>query len=132
MRSGKRSKISQLKIAAAVLLFVVLFIYANASAEKDYQADVRILADSSILPPLVKDISEAKENIYIAIYMFKSYSNTKNGAGLLKRALIDAAKRGVKVSLTMDRAEESEFVYRENKKLGKELQKYNIKITLKG
>jgi len=130
MRSGRRSKKLPLKPLAFAFGLLLFFIYANVTADtKTHSAEVTILPDKEMLASLVKDISSAKESIYIAMYMFKSYRNEKSGAGLIKASLIKAAGRGVKVYAAMEQSDESDFVDKENKKLGKELAKYNIKVV---
>ena len=130
MKSGRRSKKSLLKTFAGAVFFVCLFAYANLTADTgQHNAKVKVLTDSTLLTELTRDIAEAEKSVYLAVYMFKSYDNEKNGAGLIKRALKKAAGRGIDVYVALDRSEESDFVDKENKKLGKELEKHNIRVT---
>jgi len=128
--SGTKSAKSPLKLTAAALALVCFFIYANLTAGTgSYQAEVKILADRELLSELIRDISNAKKSVHIAMYMFKSYDNETNGAGLIKKALIKAAERGLKVYVALDQSEAGDFVDKENKKLGKELKENNIKVV---
>lgn len=127
---GKRSKRSHLKSYIFFLALACFFAYANLTADtKSHQAEVKLLQDGNLLSELVKDIANADSEIHIAMYMFKSYSNENNGAGLIKRTLINAAKRGVEVYVALDVTGEKDFVERENKKLGKELEEHNIRVV---
>jgi len=129
---GKKSLRLPHKIAF-LLAFVSFFVYANLTAgTESHRAEVKILADSELTQELVKDISEAEKSIHIAMYMFKSYDNEKNGAGLIKRSIIRAADRGLNVYVALDQSDEGDFVSKENKKLGKDLRKHNIKVVYDG
>lgn len=120
----------RLKTAALILVLVSFFVYANVTADTNrYQAEVSILTDEKLLPSLIRDIAEADNSVYIAMYMFKSYDDRKSGAGLIKSSLVKAAKRGVKVYVALDSSEDGDFVDKENKKLGKYLQKNNIQVV---
>ncbi|PLX70292.1 MAG: hypothetical protein C0602_05630 [Denitrovibrio sp.] len=130
MKFGKRSKRPPLKPLAFALALVCFFIYANLTAETTaHKAEVTLLPDDKLLSELVKDISEANTSVHIAMYMFKSYRNETNGAGLIKRALIKAADRGAEVYVVLDQTGEDDFVEKENKKLGKELKEHNIIVV---
>lgn len=87
------------------------------------------MQDGKLITELAKDINSAEDSIYLAVYMFKNYNYTKNGAGLIKSSLIKAAKRGIKVHVAMDFSGDGGFLDRENKKTGKELSKHNIIVV---
>ena len=120
---------SRLKALSLLLALVSFFIYANVTADTNrHQAEVTILSDDKLLPELIRDIAEAERSIYIAMYMFKSYSNIKSGAGLIKASLVKAAKKGVKIYVVLDSSNKGDFVEKENKKLGKYLSKNGIQV----
>ncbi|PLX65931.1 MAG: hypothetical protein C0603_13225 [Denitrovibrio sp.] len=120
----------RIKALALIFALVSFFIYANVTADTNrHQAEVTILPDGKLLPELIRDIAEAKQSIYIAMYMFKSYDNVNNGAGLIKASLVKAAKRSVKVYIALDSSKDGDFIEKENKKLGKYLLKNNIQVV---
>jgi phosphatidylserine/phosphatidylglycerophosphate/cardiolipin synthase-like enzyme len=130
MKFGRRSTRSQTKLILTLLAFVAFFIYANFSAAlNEHTADVTVLQDDRLLPVLVRDIEKANNSIYIAMYMFKSYKDTLDGAGLIKSSLKNAAKRGVDVYIALEMSDDNSFLEKENKELGKELQKSGVKVV---
>lgn len=130
MKSGGSSRRLQLKAWIFLAVLACFFVYANVTAETGvYRADVSILPDGKFLPAFAKDIAAAKKSIYIAIYMFKSYDNEKNGAGLILASLRNAAERGVDVHVVLDSSDDGDFVEKENRETGAGLAKAGIKVT---
>lgn len=128
--SGRRSKRSQAKAALFTAALICFFVYANLTAQTNsYTADVTILPDGKLTESLAADISNAKESIYIAVYMFKSYDKVSTGAGLIKKLLENAADRGIKVYIALDSDNDGGFVNKENHKLGSELQKHGATVV---
>jgi len=128
--SGIKLTSSRVKKFLALLAFASFFVYANVSAgTNEYKAEVTILPDGKLLPVLIRDIAEAKKSIYIAMYMFKSYDNVKNGAGLIKKSLINASERGLDVFIAMESSADDDFVEKENKKIGNELTRHGIRLV---
>jgi phosphatidylserine/phosphatidylglycerophosphate/cardiolipin synthase-like enzyme len=130
MTSGKRLKSFRVKAFLFAVLLGLIFVYSNVTGqETSHNARVTILPDRAFLPEFIRDIAHAKKSIYIAIYMFKSYSDETQGAGLIKRSLIRAAGRGVNVFIVMDSSDDDSFVDKENKKIGSELEKHGIRVA---
>jgi len=128
MLYGKKLKNFRLKLITAVAALVCFFIYANVTADSnEHVADVTVLADSALTSKLVSDINNAQKSVYVAMYMFKSYDNITNGAGMIKNALKKAADKGVDVYVAFDSSDDGGFVDKENKKTGAELAKHGVK-----
>lgn len=129
MKSGKGYRKLWLKLFSILAVFVSLFVYSNLRADmKEYDAKVMILADGDLVPMLVHDIADAKQSIYMAIYMFK----TSKGSGdteVLKQALLKAAANGVKIYIVMDKAGKKDITTGINKQTGSSLKKAGIEIV---
>lgn len=120
----------RIKALVTLTAFAVFFVYANVTADTPgHEATVSVLPDSEFLHAFTRDIAEAEESIYIAVYMFKSYENESRGIGLVKKLLMNAADRGVEVFVILEHSDEGDFVEEENRKLGDELKKHNIKVA---
>ncbi|MGD9809192.1 MAG: phospholipase D-like domain-containing protein [Deferribacterales bacterium] len=128
--SGIRSKNSRIKLLISFLAMACFFVYANVSAgPKNHQAEVAILADSSLTAELVSDINKAQKSVYIAIYMFKSYASTTSGAGMIVDALKKAADRGLDVYVAFESSDDGDFVEKENKNTGKQLAERGVTVV---
>jgi len=129
MLSGKNLKRSYLKTFLYLTGIALFFVFANVTAQtKGTEAEVTVLPDEKMLPVLIRDIAEAKQSAYIAMYMFKSYDNESDGAGLIKASLKRASARGVDVYVALDVSEDGDFVTKENRALGAELKKHGVKV----
>ena len=99
---GSRLKKQYGKIFA-VLAVLLFFLYANISDSSDgYTAQASLVADEELLPVMVSDIRDAKDNIFCAIYMFKTDDRKFNLSNDIQKALVKAAERGVKVYVAVD------------------------------
>ncbi|WP_169304166.1 phospholipase D-like domain-containing protein [Deferribacteres bacterium DY0037] len=123
-------KKSHLKLLLTLAGLICFFIYANVTANtREHDAKVTILQDSELETALAKDIANAQNSIYAAMYMFKSYDNISRGAGLLKKSITDAADRGVSIYVALEASDGGDFVDTENKKTGTEFSKHGIKVV---
>lgn len=129
MNFGKRLKKQSLKLVFA-LVICILYLAANINAEPmSHKAEVAFLADKKLLPYMIKDINGAKQDIFIAIYMFKTDDKKNNDSNLIEYALFDALKRGVKVYVVMDIGQGKDIVNEYNRETGVELQKYGAAVV---
>lgn len=130
MKSGRRYRKYWLKTGAAVVFVAALFIYSNIKADvREYESHTAILTDKELLPSLTYDISNAKDSIFVAIYMFKTADKKITDTEILKKALISAAKRGVKIYVVMDDAGKKDITTAANHDTGEELKKAGIKVV---
>ncbi|WP_188020329.1 phospholipase D-like domain-containing protein [Deferribacter autotrophicus] len=112
-----------LNIAFAVFV-VVFFVITNISAKLiKHEGKVTFLPNKEILKPLIKDIEDAKDSIYIAMYMFKTDDYKFNYSTLIEEALFDALKKGVKVYAVFDTGKKNDITTEFNKDTGEELRK---------
>lgn len=131
MKSGNAYRKFWLKALPLLLFFAAFFIYSNIKAQiTEHETKTAILTDKELLPVLVHDIAQAKESIYIAIYMFKTADKNATDTEMIKTALISAAKRGVKIYAVFDdTADKKDFVSKANRDTGEELKKAGIKVV---
>lgn len=129
MKSGLRYRKLWVKLFAICAVFITLFVYSNLKAgQKEYDAKVMILPDGALVPMIIHDIANAKQSIYMAIYMFK----TSRGTGdteVLKQALLKAAANGVKIYIVMDKAGKRDITTDINKQTGEALRNAGIDIV---
>jgi phosphatidylserine/phosphatidylglycerophosphate/cardiolipin synthase-like enzyme len=127
---GKKYRKLWLKLFSILAIFVSLFVYTNLKAEiKEYESSVAILTNKELLPVFVHDISNAKDSIYMAIYMFKTSDFKPGDTEIIKQALIKAAKSGVKVYVVMDDSNDRDITGKINHETGDELKSAGIKVV---
>ena len=89
-----------------------------------------MLPDGAYYPTIMSYIQQARKDITIAMFIFKTTSSPKNKPSLLLNELIAASKRGVNVSVTLDKSNYDEGINLENGKVAKKLRKNHIKVRL--
>jgi len=110
-------------------VLIAFFVYSNLKADiPEYEARVSILPDKKLLPVLVHDIANAKESVYMAIYMFKTSDRNYTDTEMIKEALIKAAKGGAQVYVVMDDAGKRDITTAANSDTGEELKKAGITV----
>lgn len=90
--------------------------------------EIKILADSTYYDTLLNFISYAEERIDIALFVFKTTSSPKNKPSLLIKALAQAKKRGVDVTVLLEHSDYDETLNKENEATAKLLRKRGIKV----
>lgn len=107
---------------ALIFLAIVYFATANLIARtKSYDARAMFLKNSEVLDNMISDVLNAKKNIYIAIYMFKTSDDTYQKSTLLQEAIFTALKNNVKVFVLMDMGKGSDITTEINEETGREL-----------
>ncbi|MGE4317472.1 MAG: phospholipase D-like domain-containing protein [Deferribacterales bacterium] len=130
MRSGRGYRKFSAKLIGILTVLAAFFIYSNLKADiREHEATVAVLPDKSMLQSLVHDIANAKESVYMAIYMFKTSDRNYTDTEMIKQALIKAAQNGVKIYVVMDDAGKSDITTAANKDTGEELKKAGIKVV---
>lgn len=131
MKSGTGYRKFWLKALPVIIFALSFLVYSNIKAQiTEHETKTAVLTDKELLPVLVHDIAQAKESIYIAIYMFKTDDKRKTDTDMIKDALFSAAKRGVKIYAVMDDTDDKkDFVSKANRDTGEELKKAGIKVV---
>jgi phosphatidylserine/phosphatidylglycerophosphate/cardiolipin synthase-like enzyme len=115
---------------AACFLFVLL-VFLPPVIGPGYCGDcrIRLLTGSEYFFALRDAIDKAEHSIFVAIYLFKTDNHASNRATGVLNALLKAAKRGVKITVVMERSDDPEdFINRENEKTGRLLLQAGAKV----
>lgn len=123
----KWAKILSPALASLFILISVIVYYRGIR-----QGTVEFLVDKAYLTRFVADVGEAKLSITCAMYMFKFDGYLKNNlqepTPLLAAAFIDAAKRGVNVSMIFDEGKADEITTKYNQDTAEHLIKNGVKV----
>lgn len=106
-------------------LIVLAFIFVNniVAQPERFEGKVTFLADDKLLKPMIQDIENAKKNIFIAIYMFKTDDYKFNLSNLIEEALYDALDRGVRVYVVFDKGRKDDITTEFNMDTAEELKR---------
>lgn len=127
---GRKYRKLWLKLFSILAIFVSLFVYTNLKADmKEYESSVSILTNEELLPIFVHDISNAKQSVYMAIYMFKTSDFKPGDTEIIKQALVKVAKKGVQVYVVMDDSSSRDITGKINHETGDELKQAGIKVV---
>lgn len=114
---------------------------ADAGTEANYRftprivtqpGEIKLLPDSVYYDTLLNFIRYAQDRIDIALFLFKTTSSPKNKPSLIVKALGEAKKRGVAVSVLLERSNYDESLNQENERTAKLLRKRGIKVRFDG
>lgn len=83
------------------LAIAVLFIFLHIG--HSIAGDIRLLTNKDYFPALEDKIRNARGEILISVYIFKTSESRKNLATKLREYLISAASRGVKVTVLLEK-----------------------------
>jgi phosphatidylserine/phosphatidylglycerophosphate/cardiolipin synthase-like enzyme len=89
---------------------------------------VTFLANEDYFAALIPHLTHAKQEIVVSMFLFAPGEHESNRANQVMAALIGAAKRGVRVELFLDQAEDEEFSTEANRGVGSELRKHGIAV----
>jgi len=92
------------------------------------QGQIIQLPNGDYYPAIMAYIQHAKSDINITMFIFKITKSPKNKALLLLKELIAAKRRGVDISVTLDKSGYDPGINRENKRTAKKLRKNGIKV----
>jgi competence ComEA-like helix-hairpin-helix protein len=90
--------------------------------------DIRLLTDQEYYPVLQSVIAHATASIDVVMFVFKTTAAAKNRAAALAQDLIQARKRGVAVTVLLERSGYDHELNRENQRLGARLEKGGISV----
>lgn len=90
--------------------------------------EVRLLTDQEYYPALEGMISHATSSIDLVMFLFKVTDSSRNQASALVQELISAHKRGVAISVLLERSGYDPELNRENERIGARLAKEGITV----
>lgn len=119
-----RQVVSVCIIAALAMLVVVLPAHA-----REVQAKTQLLRNSEFVDTLLVKIDRANSSIVMTYFLFKTTEKRGNLPAKVVDALLDAARRGVKVSLLLEQSdEERDSLNRDNHQTAKQLRRGGITV----
>lgn len=83
------------------LAIAVLFIFLSVG--HSIAGDIRLLTNKDYFPALEDKIRNARQEILVSVYVFRTTESKKNFATKLRGSLISAAGRGVKVTVLLEK-----------------------------
>ena len=90
--------------------------------------EIKVLPDSIYYDTLLNFILYAEDRINITLFVFKTTSSPKNKPSLLIKALADARRRKVDVTVLLEHSSYDEGLNEENERTAKLLRKQGIKV----
>ncbi len=115
----------------SILLFVLAFLppLVNPGWGSHDRCKLHLLTCGEYFYALKDAIDGARHSIFIAIYLFKTSPYPTNRATIIMNTLIRAARRGVKITLIMERSDDPEdFINKENSRTGLRLQQAGARV----
>ncbi len=91
---------------------------------------IMVLTNQQYFPMLKNFIRNAKHRIDIGMYIFKIGKSATNAPRQVMNELIAARKRGVKVTVTLEKSSYNDSLNKDNKRVAQTLRKNHIKVKL--
>ncbi len=111
------------------LLMAVVSTLSVATPAHCGKCNIHLLTGSEYFYALRDAIDGAKHSIFLAIYLFKTDNHPTNRATGILNALLKAAKRGVEMTVIMERSDDPEsFINVENEKTGRRLLRAGARV----
>lgn len=90
--------------------------------------EIRLLTDQDYFPTLQGLMAHATSSIDLVMFLFKTTDSGQNRAAALSRDLITARKRGVMVTVLLERSGYDPKLNRENERVGARLKKQGVEV----
>lgn len=120
-------------ILIVILLALIAISPAFAAGKSDQKSSAGcrtvILTNENFLPALLKSIDEARDEIIISVFSFKTGEHKNSYPDRIAGHLAGAVKRGVKVFVVLETTgDKSDELNIQNRKTGKFLEEKGIKV----
>ena len=116
-------------LSGGLLAFLLVVLFFTPCGGYCGGCRVQLLTGQEYFFALRDAIDKAEHSIFVAIYLFKTDNHASNRATGILNALLKAAKRGVEITVVMERSDNPEdFINRENEKTGRRLLKAGAKV----
>lgn len=87
---------------------------------------VTLLANEAYFEALISQLARAKQEVVVSMFLFAPGDHENNRANQVREALIEAAKRGVRVQLFLDISRDEEFSTEANRGVAQDLRRHGI------
>jgi len=120
---------------------LILFIQTTAVADPGTKApvaappagcDTRLLMDRDYLPALLDGIDQARREIALTVFFFKTNGFKDNQPDRVLSHLREAARRGVKVEVVVEQGQEGDNISGDNAETVKKLKAAGIAVCMDG
>lgn len=126
---NNHNKHCYMEISKHILLFLMLCFCIKLHAFTPVTLDQHHLiplADQTFYPALRNKIQQAKQSIWVSMYLFKISKSNSNKATQIANELIEAKKRGIKVRVFLEKSDYSKNINKYNRYTAKYLKKHGI------
>ena len=123
--------------AALLILFAQATVVADPGtkapvAEPPAGCDARLLMDRDYLPALLEGIDQARREIALSVFFFKTNGFKDNQPDRVLSHLREAARRGVKVDVVVEQGQEGDNISGDNAETVKKLKAAGIAVCMDG
>jgi phosphatidylserine/phosphatidylglycerophosphate/cardiolipin synthase-like enzyme len=91
---------------------------------------VELLKDRDYFPALLEGIRHARQEIALSVFFFKTTGMGNSQPELVLTHLLEAARRGVRVEVIVERGSDGDNVSRDNEETAKRLNKGGIRVCM--
>jgi phosphatidylserine/phosphatidylglycerophosphate/cardiolipin synthase-like enzyme len=92
------------------------------------EPQVTFLTNEEYFDVLIPHLTQTKREMIVSMFLFAPGDHENNRANQVREALIDAAKRGVRVKVFLDVSEEDNFSTEANRGVAKDLRQHGITV----
>ena len=120
---------------------LILFAQATVVADPGIKApvpappagcDTKLLMDRDYLPALLEGIDQARREIALSVFFFKTNGFKDHQPDRVLSHLREAARRGVKLDVVVEQGQEGDSLSRDNEKTVKKLKAAGIAVCMDG
>jgi phosphatidylserine/phosphatidylglycerophosphate/cardiolipin synthase-like enzyme len=120
-----------------LILFAQTAVVADQGANAPVTApqagcDTRLLMDRDYLPALLEGIAQARREIALTVFFFKTNGFKDHQPDMVLSHLQEAARRGVKVDVVVEQGQEGDMISRDNTETAKKLKAAGIAVCMDG
>lgn len=115
------------------LLFLIFFVPVETYGDGGECRHVKVLADGEYYPALIDAIDGAQQTITMAFFLFKTSGYGKSYPDTIVRHLIEAVRRGVRVTVILEQDSDARSsVTANNRETAERLEKGNVTVRFDG
>jgi phosphatidylserine/phosphatidylglycerophosphate/cardiolipin synthase-like enzyme len=89
---------------------------------------VMLLANEEYFDTLISQLTQAKQEVVVSMFLFAPGDHGNNRANQVREALIEVAKRGVRVQVFLDISGDEDFSTEANRGVAKDLRRHGITV----